>query len=326
MSDTKPRLHLWVIRSELTKIRAPGVAKLVSILGEAFEACAHYVDGHEPGALGDAASRVATTAKCGVERFDALQRVLTTRNLSNALKHCDALSGIAASRDTHHLVVEDDVVYGENVVSMLGRLVGALPADYEMVMTGLPYGSGAKDDTCRLESFANVYNVSPSCDSYLITPAGAKALLPHMLPLRFATNVQLSYAMHKASSDVLVAVPNVFLDGSKLGSHIGTVEINSPLIYNPAFHRLKSLLSDAASLDADVEAAISAVRFERHPEIAALFARYHIRKKRFAQAIELFTDAYRVLSSNNAPINGTSEFLRQYIDAFRYVQPDVVSP
>lgn len=322
MSPTD-HIHVWVVRSELTKVRASGIVKMASLLDEHIDVTVHYIDGHEPSTMtASQVSAVASSEKCGVERFDALRRPLTLRHVSNALKHIAALRSIAESVDDQpHLVVEDDIVYGDEMGPTLAAVLRS-PERSPMVMLGLPFGKSDSKPSPgpHFESLVNTFNVVPSCESYLVTPECARALLKFMEPIRFTTNVAISYAIHAAGIDATVTVPNVFMDGSKLGSHIGTIEANNPLIYNPDFHKVRALVTDPGSSEDDVRSALRDAKFSKHPEFVALAAALDARCGRYKDAEALFAGAYEVLRGNGAVVNGTSSILQSYIRLFRDIQ------
>lgn len=320
--ESKPELNVWVIHSKLTKARKASTDRLITALQEGFNVNPFYIAEHDADELNlQDVKSIVSGDKVGIPIFDSVQKALSLRHVSNTLKHIKALQQIASSGvgNTVNMVIEDDVVYGDDMLQMLSTIVQKANG-HEMIMLGLPYGKvKGEPKVVAFESLANVYNILPSCDSYIITPAGASKMLQHMRPIRFMTNVQLSYAVRASNIDVIMSVPNVFLDGSKLGSHIGTVEVNNPLIYNPEYHALKTMVEDKKP-DRDVQDFVKSMKFDKHPEIMYLVATWHVVGQRYTEAKALYDQAYHILAQNAAVLNGSSIFLQQYINMFKYVQ------
>lgn len=316
-------LSIWFVHSAATSGRRDGCEKLVSMLrsarGAPFESVvARYVTEHDADTLSmpDVQKNVSLE-KTGDPNLDQLLRPLSLRHVSNFEKHRLALEEISRRGPAGGpcLVLEDDAVYGADVAAALSTALAAT-SDAPVAFLGLPYARKA-EPAVEVESLANVFNVLPSCDAYTVTPAAAARLLPHMRPVRFATNVHLTYAINKAGLDAVVAVPNVFMDGSKLGSHLGTIDVNNPLIYNPEYHRLKALV--AADSDEVAEFA-RGMKFQTNPEIQLVLGMHDVRKGRYADAKRRFESAYAVHSGGRSVMNGTSLLLQSYIDVFKHLQ------
>ena len=270
------------------------------------------------------------------EEFRPLVRNMHIRQVSNAMKHMSALRRAAAAADEPHqfrfsLVIEDDALFGDNVCAALRAAATHAPADADVVFLGLPStkappkdeGSAIYDDVFAL------FNVLPACDSYLVTPAGAKALLSHMLPVRFPTNVQLTYALRCTSLKAYVSVPNVFVDGSKLGVYTCSLEANNKLIWNQHFCHLDALVkndaayadaSGGAAVDAEFERIWAAQPFKEHPDVLVLKATHLAKSRRFREAEATYAAALAQYDKAGAVVNNTSDFLRAYISLHRDLQ------
>lgn len=136
--------------------------------------------------------------------FDRLVGPMHINQLSNALKHYRALSLIAERRDvvppnTVHLVLEDDVLYNEEIMEdALSRAVAQAPMDWDILFPGLPSTNDeaetdADKGNIRYHRLEALFRAIPSCESYVVTTQAAQRLASAFLPVRFATNIHLSW-------------------------------------------------------------------------------------------------------------------------------------
>ena len=198
--------------------------------------------------------------------FRPLVRNMHIRQLSNTLKHAAALKAVAkdsmggedddgkgkgnnkgkGKTGAHRfsLVVEDDALFGQNIASTLRGACTLAPQDAGIVFLGLPSPVSAptQEGVSVFDDAVERFQVLPACDSYLVTPAAAAALSEHMHPVRFPTNVQLTYAIRRAGIRAYLAVPNVFVDGSKLGVFACSLDPNNKLVWNQSFCKLDALV------------------------------------------------------------------------------------
>jgi hypothetical protein len=198
-----------------------------------------------------------------------------------------------------------------------------VPPGRSLVLLGLPATSG------RHQRLRDVYDITPVCDSYLVEPAAAAALAAAWLPLRFATNVQFVHAAALAGVEIFMSAPNVFVDGSKYGLHVSTLNTNNPLVLNSSFMEARRTLADPAAAAADLERVgmvLAASPFKNHPDFMHLRATLEQRRGQAARADVVFATAYRVFIDNNALMGSDSAFMMDYIENFRDVQDLAVAP
>ena len=253
--------------------------------------------------------------------FNSLIQPIHVRHISNLLNHVSSLKLIAESPESQdtRIVIEDDVVYGDRLIETLGRAITAMQKDKSVDITflGLPSAqlAGDTDSTSELADFSKYYNILPVSDSYIVTRAGAAKLLNEMLPMKFPTNVQLSYAILKADVKACFSRPNVFIDGSKLGVFVSTIETNNSLILSSEYASMKSLV-DAGELEKGREA-YETVRFKSHPDILRLLAELEHKAGNFGKSKALYEACFAAYSANGCVLNNQSHFMKNYITACR---------
>jgi hypothetical protein len=253
-----------------------------------------------------------------LELFNKFAKTLDSRNVSNALKHLSALKSIAESGDpeAHHIVLEDDILAGAHWSDALLACLQNLPEGYDIVALGIPGSSEA-----QFQLASNLYEVLPCCDSYLVSADAASKLSRAFKPIRFITNVHLSYLAKTLKLDVYLHKPNMFLDGSKYGAFISTLTPGNQLILNREYIEAKNALDKPeGKLDERVRKALYENPHSLHPDFKHLQALYEWRKNGPAAAEPVFKDALACYDANNALITNESQFLRDYIRLHAEIQ------
>jgi GR25 family glycosyltransferase involved in LPS biosynthesis len=325
-----PKLILYVINSKLSAGRLQNIMQLKELLKcDSYDEIAlTLVSEHETETINQQSVQVNTDFSQlpadapQAAAFNPLIVPVHVRHVSNFFNHRAALNHIAGASDgDYHVVIEDDVVFGDKVGETLQRALTAFaPADNRLVFLGLP-SAQAEDDADVLGDFRRYYNVSPVCDSYAVTPAAAAAIAKDFARMKFTTNIQLSYAVHVAAATAGstlaagFARPNVFIDGSKLGVFVSTIEVNNNLILSSEHQQLKTL-SDAGDAVA-ARAYYDTMRFKNHVDNVKLMAYVEHKAGNLGASKALFEACYQSLSSSSSGtvLNNQSVFLRSYITA-----------
>lgn len=297
------------------------------------------------------------------EPFAKFSGTMHVNQLSNALNHYAALHRAVTvlekngNENAYALVLEDDVLYNEETVSeCLYRTLTALTAltastdgkpsgsRPDIVFLGLPSTIRLPPDedgsttTPRFQSTTEVFKILPSCDSYLVNKGAAATLCAEFLPVRFPTNVHLSYLITTLRLRAEVVSPNIFLDGSKLGAFTSSLNANNRLSWNPAYNKMFTLMHQHASSSAAeqterdviienaVEEVYKGMHFKNHPDVLFLYATMHIRRGRPQQAMQFMHEAYKTYVVNGCLLNRGSDFLNTYCDLFAQVQEESLAP
>jgi hypothetical protein len=218
------------------------------------------------------------------------------------------------------LVLEDDVIMGNDHVELLRKRIERAAQDDCVLLLGVPAVSA------EYQSVAEVYTVAPTCESYLLRPSAARRMLAEMLPVRFATTVQLTYAAEKTGVPLLVGRPNVFVDGSKYGVFASGLTINNALVLNPVYMRARDVLSAgdrAAPHDvAETERALAENPLKNHPDFMHMAALVALRKRGAGDPAtrDAFEAALKGYDQAGCIMNHESHFLNEYLQLFRHAQ------
>lgn len=250
--------------------------------------------------------------------FDSQIRALAPRHVSNALKHHEALQRIATGTRVGAIpvVIEDDPVFDEETVAQeLEDSILKAPSSWQAIMLGLP-GRGAGHQPMK-----EVYRALPLCNAYAIRPGMAAKLAGAFLPVRYTTNVHLSYLFEAFDAEVLLRSPGVITDGSKEGTVVSRITAANELSFDPAYATARRAL-DEGNLEAAADA-ISRVRHPEHPDNMHLRALLRSRRDGPESAKVLFREALEAYEREGAIVNNESRFLSDYIDLFRPAKSDV---
>jgi len=165
-------------------------------------------------------------------------------------------------------------------------------------------------------------NVFPTCDSYIVNRDVARRLLEGFSPVRMSANKQLTFACHQAGIVSMYSVPNIFLDGSKVGRFVSCLQANNRLVYNMEYMKGVQTLNKGGNAS-DVRMSIdelNASGCREHPDVLFIRALLHARLSEYEAAQECFRAADDAYVKNGAIVQGDSEFLRAYIANFKHLQ------
>lgn len=333
-------VHVRILHSpDVCVARRAMCDKLKTILEAAPELRAHvtFVTDHEPhelSALKSLAGLVDVDPANARDVPDLARevRALHINQLSCALKHAAAIAQIASADRGFHVVLEDDCLFGEDVVSKLLQALRSLPTDYDLAFLGLPAPLSAQDTRpVRAVTLSSVYPILPGCDSYVLNPAAARALLPWVRPVRMTANLQWNYLLRKQPTlKAYLLTPNVFVDGSKLGVYLSQQDSNNRLVWNEAYLKLEKLVAarDLPKSPAELQAAqelVDSLPFKTHPDMLRLLAKLQHRLGNLREAETLFRQAYDITVAEKCVLNSSSQLLRDYMVLHRDLQSDMGS-
>lgn len=332
-----PHLNLYVIHSKSLTFRKDNIDNLVKKLEGTFTVRVEFVTAHEPGEIDrdTLLSAVASTAPTDLpdnSPLKGLTQTLHIRQVSNLMKHVAALDMVATKgvESETHMIIEDDVAYPENVATQLADVLkdARTAGDCDMLFTGLP-ATKAWEQGKPMErvSVFDQFTVLPCVDSYVVTPVVAARLGAIMRPFYYPTHLQLTYcltAKTDANIRVKYSIPNVFADGSKLGTFTSMLNTNNKLFLNSDYNDLLAiarLLEITDAKYAEAQAILERARgIKDHPDMAYLVAVIEMKRGEHQKAHTMMRAIYEVYKSNGAILNHESEFLRVFIDSHKHVQ------
>lgn len=252
--------------------------------------------------------------------FNQFIKNIHINQLSNTLKHGDALNKIISKpNDDLHLVIEDDALFGEDLCQTLDKLIGKI-TDESIIFLGLPSTATEQGD---LSVQATTFDVIPIVDSYLITYDAAKMIHDNFFPIKFTSVFQMNYIIKRLGIKTYQTNRNVFVNGSKYGMFVSSLNPNNALIFNKDYVTVLELLNkpvNTAEESQTVEALLKESPISKSPDFMYLVARYNIKEKKYADAEKLLSEAYNISLSNNGIINHESAMLKDFIRLFKHLQ------
>lgn len=318
--------QLYILHSPALAIRDANVKKLQDLLPPA-EVISLYDPGEITGDMVKTLVDVNATDDSMPDMFKGLLRPMHVNQLSNTLKHLAALRAVSALPEGKKgLIVEDDVLFNNDVPSVLDKVISQMPSDADIVFLGLPTTKTGSPDKMIFEEVQSIFKLLPCCDSYLVTPRAASILAGCFLPIRFPSQVQLSYLMDKLKLKAYVCSPNLFIDGTKLGVFISSIEHNNMLIWNPQYNQIRSLVVKSSSTvtPEDLVKArelLASAHFKDHPDMRYLSALAYQHARQYVKAKEEFDAAFNTYTSERAVLGPDCQFMKDYVQIFCHFQP-----
>ncbi|AUF82736.1 hypothetical protein TetV_654 [Tetraselmis virus 1] len=317
-------LNIQLIVSKLTENRATHYEDSVFlVLNNLYDVKITKITDHDFDTITkeivDSSVKLENLSDPRLSSFNKYTKTLDVRNLSNALKHKQALQNIVKynsdhQSDTFHLVLEDDILTGNNWKENLSSCLQQLPSDADMVFLGVPGSTNATFQTLH-----DSYDITPCCDSYLITQSAADNLSRAFFPIRFLTNIHLSYLINTLNIKAYLHKPNIFLDGSKYGTFVSSLNPSSQLILNKDFVRAKKAII-SGQCDTDIKTMIYDGPHSQHPDFKYLQAMFVWNTRGPKEAEPVFQEALTAYDNYNSFVNNESPILRDFISLYKDMQ------
>lgn len=331
MASEEVAIHIYVIHYTELKERKSCVDSLLGFNDPMNKVHVHLITEQDPKDIDMAQVRkfieVGEYPNDHNPTYKQFVRPFSMNILSNNMKHLRAI--IAAStgnENDYHVILEDDVVFSSNIVLQIRSLINSIrdKSDWDVIMLGQPSSTIASSNNAELIPLGG-NSVLPCCESYLLSTRSAKLLKEKVLPIRFSTNVQLSYIFDRFDMKTFKVFPNIVGDGSKMGTYVSTVQPNNVLIFNNTFKEIYTLLlkEDDYLLPADSEHILRLLEnneFKTNPDIMHMEGLFYKTKGDYAKAVEVFARALKIYKENHAVVNNNSIFLRNYIDCYKKLQ------
>jgi GR25 family glycosyltransferase involved in LPS biosynthesis len=246
--------------------------------------------------------------------------------LSNTLKFYKVFEEIAqhSSDDDLHLILEDDVLFEDKICMTIEKQIADLPSNFDLVFLGFPTNLDAntKNNT-KYQPTKDVFPMFPYCDSFFVSKNAAKKIFDNYLPIRFTNNIQLSYVCEKIGLKSVLAIPNIFMDGSKFGVFLGTLTPSNQLMFNPDYMKIRGLLSKESLAEEDINSIESTYNnciAKNHPDMMHVYAVFLAKINKLDESKKVFESALQIFQNNNCIVNHESQFLKDYIRLHRETQ------
>ena len=329
-------LNVYIIHAQNLSVRKTLVENLVSKLNDSnyFKVNHTYITKHDPSDINvEFVKTLIKFEKLNDELFDPFVRNMHIKQLSNILKHIEAirmtLADDSVKEDDIVLVLEDDVIYTDDVATLFKNVVdnakGFQGNTWDIIFMGFPQ---TIQDTSpnTFKRVSDHFRIHPSSDSYIFRKSSAQKILDAYLPIRFVNNVQMAYMSAKNNIQCYFTTPNIFADGTKYGVYISTLDSNNKLFMNPDYNALLIAVNKEKIQESDLDSIQTLIRnqkFSGHPDIIYQVALFLAKIGDFEKSKQYFEEAFKLYKSNDCILNNTSEFLVNYIRIFKFLQKDI---
>lgn len=259
--------------------------------------------------------------------------------ISNSLKHFEALSVIAktSSVDDVNIILEDDIMIDANFKDKLEYFIlNKVYKDFDCIFLCLPSpGPPTANETESIQERKPIGHlvidkitdskdkVVPSCDSYFVSTTGAQKMASGYMPIRFQHNIQLSFIFDKLKLNVGRCIPNISIDGSKIGEYPSTLSPNNILLYNVLFKTIYKTLEKEVITHEEIDQMKKL--FLENPlknkaDFLFLQGLFYLRFKEYSSCKELFDKAIEMYEDNFSPLNHQSAIIQNYIELSKHIQ------
>ncbi len=252
------------------------------------------------------------------KKFEKFQKAITLANISNYLKHFNAIEQVVR-RNVPAIIVEDDVIMAQDCDKLLNDIE---IFEHDVVMFGQPFASTPKSKFTKMANFESDLVLLPSCESYFISTHAANKILKNLLPIAYNTNIALSLNFSRSDLHVYKAFPNMFIDGSKVGKYTSSLNNNNTLLYHSSYNKLYAMVQGS---DSDFDESLFDAEFERAeynecPDMLYLKGLSLIKVNKLVEAKRVFDIAYEKYCEDGCALNKSSSFMGNYINFYRVLQ------
>jgi hypothetical protein len=317
-------VKIFVIHASQLEIRKPRVEHLIGLLGKDYDV--EYITEYDPKDIEINNIRsLFSVEKTNDEVYDTFLNNLSINQASNVLKHMSAIQK-AAKHEGVSMILEDDLLYQEDGIAQTVRSVikkFIKNEEAKFCMLGAPSRVSIDEDApYELNKCSeHKYTILPCCDSYLLKADTAKQMANVAFPIKFAGNIQISWVLKQLNIEPHMFNKNVFLDGSKYGSFLSSMDFNSVLPFNMEFVKMYQAVAGPEPDETAAAALLKDMKFQNHPAMLHLQALYHVKcKNDYKTAMVLLDNAFEILRQNNCIINGTNPILKTYVSLLEHVQ------
>lgn len=249
--------------------------------------------------------------------FNQYIRNIHINQLSHTLKHLDAFQQMNKSEAVFNVVIEDDALCGDDVGKKLDECFGMLdPKEHALTFIGLP-GPETSQSIKPCQENALI----PLIDSYIITKDAASLLSSNFLPIKFTSMFQMNYLIQKLKLKTTQTAMNIFMNGSRYGAFVSSLNPNNTLVFNPDYMTLYNLLNSQKIDDEKVRKLTEESAVKTSPDFMYLVAKYWTFRQQYKEAEKTYTDAYNIALTNGGIINHESTMLKDFIRLCKHLQP-----
>lgn len=269
------------------------------------------------------------------EDFNKTITKLNAPQISNIEKHRLAYQNIKyqadlplKNNDDLYLILEDDVVISNEYTKNFESLMNVISEldKWDILFTCLS-NKNEMDESVKLMDSRDNFKILLSKSSYFIRPETAYKLNEFLNTFKYT----LKHAISKFiwdNKDIRSCIVNrhIFLEGTKLGLLLSSVNNNNILFQNNDFINLARLTS-APTIDTEIYSKSMEIYKRLEPlnsaDVLHTMGILHYKKEDYENAKKYLTNAVKFMQKNNGYLTNNSEILNNCINMFQYDQDDL---
>jgi len=253
--------------------------------------------------------------------FNQFTKNIHINQLSHTLKHLDSLQKIAKSDNQVNLVLEDDVLFAEDVCIKLDEFFKVYdPKIHGITFLGMPPQTEEAVSNPTIINKCIDKSLIPVMESYIITKEAATIISTNFLPIKFTTLIHVNYILQKTGVQAYQSSKSVFINGSKYGSFVSSLNPNNLLVFNQDYMTVYNMIQSQVIDDAKVLHVYENSSIKMSPDFMYIVGKYWNGRKDYTKARDLFQEAYNTCLLNGAIVNHESMLLKDFIRLHKHLQ------
>jgi len=263
----------------------------------------------------------------GNRDFNALIQPLNSYQISNFEKHREIYKHIKdKSDDELHMIIEDDVVIGQeythNIEQLFKKLKENKFGDWDILFTCLP--SLKQEDKMQIVPVKDVFSTLMCKSSYLVKASLCQKLYEYTNVFKFTLKNCLSRFFYE-NEDVKAMYLNkhTFLEASKIGIVPTTVNPNNFLFQNNQYIQLSHLSNSPEITDNIIKEAEKIYESSKSidsADILHIMGIIYFKYKDYVNAKKFMSDAISNMKKNKGYLQQNSELLNNCINIYQFDQ------
>ena len=270
------------------------------------------------------------------EKFNSLISQLNVYQISNIEKHkaiysqiCTALDSETNQDDNVHLVIEDDVIVGqdylENIENCFKDIHDGKLVDWDILFTCSSCVN--QDSSISLIDSRDRYKVLLNKSSYFIRPNIAFKLKEYLNVYRYNLKTAMSkFIWDNKTVRSCVLNKHTLLEGSKVGIFPSSVNSKNYLYQNINYVNLVEIINVDVIDDDQFEKAeniFKELKYLESPDVLHTMGILYFKRCDYKNAKMYMSDACEKLFSAVGTIAKSSEIMSNSINIFQYDQPQL---
>jgi len=157
-------------------------------------------------------------------------RDLKNSEICNYLSHIEAMKKIVEKNLDYGIILEDDVIIGDDFKSKIGEIVSDIPSDFDFVFFGNSYNMKILDNATSDESnniIGNIwkkkYGSTRTVDAYIVSNKAARLLLDNIKEIVLPFDFELTYFFRNLNMNIYWYYPGFIHQGSVSGVYKSSI-------------------------------------------------------------------------------------------------------